>query len=547
LWNGSSWEAMASGVAGSDPTVEAMTIYDGELIAAGRFTSVGIPQTNCIAAWNGSSWSPLGSGMGGEDPWVQALEVYDGKLIAGGYFSTAGGVTASCIASWDGGSWSPMGSGMGGSVPTGVLALTLHDGDLIAGGRFLTAGGLTTNYIALWNGDNWYALGSGMGRRVEALAVYEGDLIAGGIFEDAGGVAADHIASWDGSSWSRLQFGVDGGVYALTVYDSTLVAGGNSWTASGVDARGVASWNGAGWSGMGSGTRYRWVKSLAVYDGDLVVGGEFMIAGNQVSACLGTWSGHHVPGCEDPYDFDLDGLGDSCDNCPLFYNPLQEDSDSDGLGDSCAFSAQVDFGPLVFATLGDVMTLVFDQVMIPGDVDLTVTTDGPPPGSFTIAYTDMPVYYNITTTADYWGMIHITLNYDDAGMTQEEEDSLTLQHHDGLDWVDISFYLDTGANTISGTASSLSPFVLAFHPIGSCCVGKVGDGIGVPFDETTVTDIGDIIDNLFGTGAALPCLAEADVDQSGGASPTPDDIAVTDIADIIDHLFGSGAELPDCL
>ena len=34
-------------------------------------------------------------------------------------------------------------------------------------------------------------------------------------------------------------------------------------------------------------------------------------------------------------DGDGDGVGDSCDNCLVLYNPIQEDADTDGIGDSC--------------------------------------------------------------------------------------------------------------------------------------------------------------------------------------------------------------------
>ena len=40
-------------------------------------------------------------------------------------------------------------------------------------------------------------------------------------------------------------------------------------------------------------------------------------------------------GIFDEFDSDADGFGDVCDNCPLDYNPLQEDEDGDGIGDIC--------------------------------------------------------------------------------------------------------------------------------------------------------------------------------------------------------------------
>jgi len=93
------------------------------------------------AAGQGYAWYPLGSGMNNT---VYALTVYNGELIAGGEFSTAGGVTCNRIARWNGSTWQPLGTGM--TAP--VLALTVYDGELIAGGTFTTAGGVTCNGIA---------------------------------------------------------------------------------------------------------------------------------------------------------------------------------------------------------------------------------------------------------------------------------------------------------------------------------------------------------------------------------------------------------------
>jgi hypothetical protein len=83
--------------------VDALTVYNGELIAGGYFTTAGGVSANNIARWNGTTWQPLGTGMGGDShPRVSALMVYNDELIAGGYFTTAGGNVSANWARWRG-------------------------------------------------------------------------------------------------------------------------------------------------------------------------------------------------------------------------------------------------------------------------------------------------------------------------------------------------------------------------------------------------------------------------------------------------------------
>ena len=49
-------------------------------------------------------WHDLSGGM---NHWVSSLTVYDGELVAGGFFTTAGGAPANHIARWDGSAWQP--------------------------------------------------------------------------------------------------------------------------------------------------------------------------------------------------------------------------------------------------------------------------------------------------------------------------------------------------------------------------------------------------------------------------------------------------------
>jgi hypothetical protein len=203
-WDGSNWSPLGSGVNGR---IRALTVYSGRLIAGGSFTMAGGDSANNVASWDGSSWSPLGTGVGGGTPYgplaVNALTVYDGKLVAGGSFSFAGEVTANCIASWDGNNWSALGSGIGGSSyfrpQVSVSTLTVHDGNLIAGGIFRTAGDSVADYVASWDGTNWSSLGTGIGGiypSVYALTTYNDRMAIGGDFTTAGNKVAAHLAIW---------------------------------------------------------------------------------------------------------------------------------------------------------------------------------------------------------------------------------------------------------------------------------------------------------------------------------------------------------------
>jgi hypothetical protein len=84
----------------------------------------------------------------------------------------------------------------------------------------------------------------------------------------------------------------------------------------------------------------------------------------------------------------------------------------------------------------------------------------------------------------------------------------------------------------------------AFHVIhrdrSQCCQGIVGDVDGSGDELPTIGDITALIDHLFVSHTALFCIAEADVNQSGGS------VSIGDITVLIDHLFGARQPLPDC-
>ena len=83
-----------------------------------------------------------------------------------------------------------------------------------------------------------------------------------------------------------------------------------------------------------------------------------------------------------------------------------------------------------------------------------------------------------------------------------------------------------------------------------CCIGRVGDANNSGEDEPTIGDVSAIIDYLFISNAPLTCIEEADINQSGGATPYASDITIGDVSALIDYLFITGPDtgtLPACL
>lgn len=85
-----------------------------------------------------------------------------------------------------------------------------------------------------------------------------------------------------------------------------------------------------------------------------------------------------------------------------------------------------------------------------------------------------------------------------------------------------------------------------------CCNGRTGDANGMDGDQPSIGDVSVMIDAKFismSCDGLLPCISEADINQSGGSDPICDDISIGDISILIDYLFitGSSLGLPNCL
>lgn len=252
-WDGTNWHALGDGMGGPTsgaPSVYSLTVYKGNLIAGGAFTEAGGISATRIARWDGLAWHALGDGITDTNPndVINALTVFDDDLIVGGFFASAGTATAQQIARWDGATWHAIGT----TLDDQVYALDSFGGQLIQAGSAANADSTEINGIAALDGTAWQALANGTDGDtlplVTTLTTFDDALIAGGHFTKAGGHNVNYIAQWNGTDWQSLGTGMNGGssegpaVLAVIEYDSALIAAGDFTSAGGVNTRHIARW-----------------------------------------------------------------------------------------------------------------------------------------------------------------------------------------------------------------------------------------------------------------------------------------------------------------
>ncbi len=233
-WDGASWYALGSGLGVSSyEGVRSLAEYEGELYVGGLITQAGGQPASRIARWDGTSWSPVGSGANGP---VEALAVFQGDLIAGGNFNTIGGQFTT-IGRWDGTQWHAM--NLFGTVL--VTDLLVHSGQLYAAiiGDFGLSG------VERWTGSEWIPVAPYSNTwNLYSLSSHDGDLIGGGVLTSFAPPGYSAIRRWSSSSWASLGSGIPepATVYALETHDHVLYVGGNFQTAGGLPSPHWARW-----------------------------------------------------------------------------------------------------------------------------------------------------------------------------------------------------------------------------------------------------------------------------------------------------------------
>jgi hypothetical protein len=158
----------------------------------------------------------------------------------------------------------------------------------------------------------------------------------------------------------------------------------------------------------------------------------------------------------------------------------------------------------------------------------------------------------------FTGANNISFKYSDddlkssSGAVMDDEATLRIfrWNPSGLQWELVGGFADTASNTVTAPIDQSGVYG-AFTTIGDCCSGRVGDVNGIGGDEPSIGDVSLMIDAKFISLSCerIPCIAEADVNQSGGSKPTCDNISIGDISVLIDYLFITGPSrgLPECM
>ncbi len=107
------------------------------------------------------------------------------------------------------------------------------------------------------------------------------------------------------------------------------------------------------------------------------------------------------------------------------------------------------------------VTLNFAEVTEAGATTLTTSGTGPPPPSG-LKLGDPPTYYDLTTTAVFSGQVGVCIDY--SGTSFSNESNLQLFHFVDGNWVNVTTSLNTDADIICGSVTSLSAFAILENP-----------------------------------------------------------------------------------
>ena len=275
--------------------VNCLDEYNGDLIVAGNFSSIGGLVAHCIAKWNGTTWNTLGPGNYLQDTYITDVCEYNNRLFVGARYNN--------LHVWDGNQWTiPTYLNLGTQQVENVSAINMHVfnnelylisdfGNLLKydGNTFidLNVPNQIGTPICIADYNNELYLGTDLGLFkfnnqnwinctgvvttnpiIVDLESYNGELYAIGAIFSIGGIYVEKFAKYNGQTWSSIPMpdgfwpavpsaGTNGDVSynSLKVYDNKLfvsagfatfqnhdfnpsplyIFDGNNWNAAGLN------------------------------------------------------------------------------------------------------------------------------------------------------------------------------------------------------------------------------------------------------------------------------------------------------------------------
>jgi hypothetical protein len=110
------------------------------------------------------------------------------------------------------------------------------------------------------------------------------------------------------------------------------------------------------------------------------------------------------------------------------------------------------------------VTINFSTISSGGETSVATTNTNPTsvPAGFVVG--DIPIYYEITSTATFDGPVEVCFNYDETQVSGPES-SLRVLHEENGEFVDRTVSLDTANNVICALVDSFSAFVVGLGSV----------------------------------------------------------------------------------
>lgn len=255
-------------------------IFNNELYAFGGF-DIG-PLRYGIMKWNGAGWTPLAQLLSGES--MRSGTVYKGELVVGGRFTSINSASIEYIARYDGANWYAFSGGpilCGWLVEPDINQVYAANNYLYVAGSFDKICGVNSSCTAKWDGTSWYALSIGTNTSASSFMSYGGNVYVSGTFQNAGPATSQGVAKEDtvAGDWSNAGNGVKLNALTMALYQSKLYIAGNDEPGSGDFVGNCGYWNGTNWVADNQGINNSGAIILMLYTdpltGVLYAGGSF--------------------------------------------------------------------------------------------------------------------------------------------------------------------------------------------------------------------------------------------------------------------------------